>query len=108
MALAGAPIQTTGTATVLVSTAGTVIDLGNTVDTTAGTPELSGAEIQQFTVGNLVIGDGTNGNITVHGISAANSNNVSGTVTLNATRDNARVIFNRSEEHTSELQSQSN
>jgi len=93
MGLGGAPIQTTGTATILAATADTLIDVGSTFDTTANTLEIAGAEIQQFTVGHLVIGGGTNGNIRVQNITAANSNNVSGTVTLNATRDNARIIF---------------
>ena len=52
---------------------------------TAGNYTLSGAELQNITATGLILGDATNGSITVNGITAANSNNVSGTVTLNAT-----------------------
>ena len=74
--------------TLLVSDAGT-IGLGGT----AGNWTLSGAELQQITATGLTIGDATNGNITVNGITAANSNNITGTTTLNATLDNASIAF---------------
>ena len=48
---------------------------------------------KNITATGLTLGDATNGSITVNGITAANSNNVSGTVTLNATLDNASVTF---------------
>ena len=74
--------------TLLVSDAG-AIGLG----ATAGDYTLSGAELQNITSTGLTLGDATNGNVTVNGITATNSNNVSGTVTLNATLDNASVTF---------------
>lgn len=74
--------------TILVSAGGT-IGLG----ATAGSMTISGAELQNITATGLVIGDATNGNITVDGVTAANSNNVSGTVTLNATAAGASVSF---------------
>ena len=60
---------------------------------TASDYTLSGAELQNIAATGLTLGDATNGSITVNGITAANSNNVSGTVTLNATLDNASVTF---------------
>jgi filamentous hemagglutinin family protein len=80
----------TGTAatTILISDGGT-IGLG----ATAGGMTISGAELQNITATGLTVGDATSGNITVNGITAANSNNISGTVTLNATQDNATLSF---------------
>lgn len=77
--------------TILVSDGGT-IGLG----ATAANMTISGAELQNITATGLTIGDATNGNITVDGISAANSNNITGTVTLNATQDNASISFSGS------------
>ena len=77
-----------GTTTINSSNGGS-IGLGNT----AGTLTISGAELQNITTKDLIIGDATNGNITVDGISAANSNNISGTLTLNATQSNGTVTF---------------
>ena len=74
--------------TLLVSDAG-AIGLG----ATAGDYTLSSAELQNITSTGLTLGDATNGSVTVNGITAANSNNVSGTLTLNATLDNASVTF---------------
>ena len=88
ISLAGSINAGTSATTLLVSDAGT-IGLG----ATAGNYTLSSAELQNITSTGLTIGDETNSNITVDGITAANSNNVSGTVTLNATLDNASVIF---------------
>lgn len=80
----------TGTAatTILVSDGGN-IGLG----ATAGGLTISGTELQNITATGLTIGDVTGGNITVDGITAANSNNITGTVTLNATQDNASIAF---------------
>ncbi len=74
--------------TLLVSDGGT-IGLGDT----AGNYTLSGTELQNITATGLTLGDATNGSITVNNISAANSNNISGTLTLNATQDNASISF---------------
>jgi trimeric autotransporter adhesin len=62
--------------TVFVSDNGT-IGLGNT----AGDMTIDGSELQNITATNLILGSTTNGNVTVDGISAANSDNI-GTVTL--------------------------
>ena len=78
----------TGTVTILVSDGGT-IGLGDT----AGDMTITGAELQKMAGGNLVLGDATNGNITVNNITGDNSNNFSSTVTLNATGASANVIF---------------
>lgn len=75
--------------TILQSQAGGTIGLG----ATAGTMTISGAELQNITATGLTIGNATNGAVTVDGITAANSNNVSGTVTLNATRANTGATF---------------
>jgi filamentous hemagglutinin family protein len=64
--------------TVLVSDNGT-IGLGNT----AGDMTIDGSELQNITAANLILGSTTNGNVTVDGISAANSDNI-GTVTINS------------------------
>ena len=82
-------INTGGAATTVLVSDGGTIGLGNT----AGNMTISGAELQNITATGLTIGDATNGDITVDGISAANSNNISGTFTLNATADNASVAF---------------
>lgn len=74
--------------TILISDGGT-IGLG----ATAGNLTITGAELLNITATGLTIGDATNGNITVDGITAANSNNISGTLTLNATKDNASITF---------------
>ena len=89
IALTGSIDSGSAAATLLVSDAG-AIGLG----ATAGDYTLSGrAELQNITATGLTLGDATNGSITVNGITAANSNNVSGTLTLNATLDNASVTF---------------
>jgi filamentous hemagglutinin family protein len=64
--------------TVLVSDNGT-IGLGNT----AGDMTIDGSELQNITAANLILGSTTNGNVTVDGISAANSDNI-GMVTINS------------------------
>ena len=87
----GALNSGTATTTILVSDGG---DIG--LGATAGGMTISGAELQNITAANLIIGDSTTGNITVDNISATNSNGISGTVTLNATADNARIQFSGS------------
>tara|TARA_B100001964_G_scaffold47486_1_gene53099 strand:- start:3945 stop:6218 length:2274 start_codon:yes stop_codon:yes gene_type:complete len=54
---------------------------------------IEGTELQNITATNLILGGSNNGNITVNGISAANSNNISGTFTLNATGNGKTVTF---------------
>jgi filamentous hemagglutinin family protein len=80
----------TGTAatSLLVSDGGT-IGLG----ATAGNFTISGTELVNITSTGLTIGDATSGNITVDGITAAQSNNIAGTVTLNATGNGRSVTF---------------
>ena len=56
----------------------------------AGDMTISGAELQNITATGLTL---SGGNITVDNITAANSNNIDGTVTLNATNDNGSVSF---------------
>ncbi|MBI2194502.1 MAG: filamentous hemagglutinin N-terminal domain-containing protein, partial [Planctomycetes bacterium] len=81
--LTGTLTTTTGSVTILSSTVQT-IGLG-----VAGGMTISGAELQQITTGvgstGLTIGNATNTTLTVQGITAANSNNISGTVTLVST-----------------------
>ncbi|MBT5258115.1 MAG: hypothetical protein HOL75_04315, partial [Nitrospina sp.] len=67
-----------------VSDGGT-IGLGGT----AGNMTLTGAELANITAGTLNIGDSSTGNITVDGISAANSNNVT---TVNLTTASASSV----------------
>ena len=88
MILNGTLSSVNGTTTVLSSTGGT-IGLG----ATGGTFSISGTELQAITAKNLVIGDGTNGNITVDGITAANSNNIAEAVTLNGTKAGSSVTL---------------
>ncbi len=86
--LTGSTDSGTGTTTLLSSNGGT-IGLGNG----AGAFSLSDSELGRMTAGNLVIGNSTNGDITVSGITAANSNNITGTTTLNATKSTSKVTF---------------
>lgn len=94
--ISGADFSLTGTINtgaaslgIFVREAGRTIGLGDT----AGSMTISGAELQQITATGLTIGNTVNGSITVDNISAANSNNISGTTQLIATRDNAQVVF---------------
>ncbi len=88
IALSGTLNSGTGTTTLLSSGGGT-IGLG----AGTGTFSLGGAELQNISAGNLTLGDGTNGSITVDGITAANSANIAGTTTLNATKTGSNVTF---------------
>ncbi|MBT5968853.1 MAG: hypothetical protein HOG61_05680, partial [Nitrospina sp.] len=76
--VSGSLTSGTGSTTIAGSDGGT-IGLGGT----AGNMTLTGAELANITAGTLNIGDSSTGNITVDGISAANSNNVT-TVNLTA------------------------
>jgi filamentous hemagglutinin family protein len=88
IALTGNLNSGTGTTTLLASNGGTIgLGVG------AGTFLLSGAELQNISAGNLSIGDSTTGNITVDGVTAANSDNITGTTTLNATGSGKTVTF---------------
>jgi hypothetical protein len=96
----GGTITATGaTVTVLQSNAGSIgLDGANpttVASTICGTcaMTLAGDEIAAISATNLVIGDATNDNITVDGITAANSNSITGTVTLNATQAGKTVTF---------------
>ncbi len=88
IALTGSLSSGTGTTTLLASNGGT-IGLG----AGAGVFSLSGAELQNITAGSLTIGNSTTGNIVVDGVTAANSNNIAGTTTLNATQSGKTVTF---------------
>ncbi|MFQ5450339.1 MAG: beta strand repeat-containing protein [Nitrospinaceae bacterium] len=85
----GGTINSGAANTSILSSNGGTIGLG----ATAGTMTISGAELQNITAANLTLGNATNGGITVDNISAANSANIAGTVTLNATAANASVTF---------------
>ena len=81
---------TCGTAslTILVSDGGT-IGLG----ATAGGMQITSGELRQMSATGFTLGDSTNGNITVNGIAAADSQNITGTITLNATGAANTVTF---------------
>ena len=74
----------TGSTTIAVSDSGT-IGLGGT----SGNMTITGAELGRITAGTLNIGDSSTGNITVDGISAANSNN---TTTVSLTTASASSV----------------
>ena len=65
---------------------------GGTIGLGAGaeTFQLSSSELGNITAGNLAIGDGTNDNILVDGVTS----NITGTTTLNATKAGSNVNFN--------------
>lgn len=66
-----------------------VLGIGNT----AGTMTISGDTLQRITANNLLFTNSNNGQITVDGITAANSANAN-TITLNATTGNAsNIVF---------------
>ena len=86
--LSGSLNSGTGTTTLLTSNGGAIgIGVG------AGTFSVSDSELGRITAGGLTIGDATNGDITVDGVTAANSNNIAGTTTLNATKSTSQVTF---------------
>ena len=88
LAGAGALSSTSGAINITVSDNGT-IGLG----ATAGGLTISGAELQNIatTTGDLTLA-GSNSTTTVNGISPANSNNIGGTVIIDATNNPASAI----------------
>lgn len=74
-------LHSTTTMSVTQNIAGASIGLGNT----AGAMTISGSELQRMSGTGLTITNSNNGAITVDGISAANSANISGAITLTAT-----------------------
>ena len=88
IALSGNLNSGAGTTTLLSSNGGT-IGMGAGAETF----QLSNSELGNITAGNLFVGDSTTGNITVDGVTAANSNNIAGTTTLNATGSGKSVTF---------------
>ena len=82
--------------TLASTTAGDAVDVGDPGgggDNVADTLELAGAEIQNITAANLNIGGSGAGDMTVDGITAANSNNISGIVTLTAGGNGSAMTF---------------
>ncbi len=75
-------------ATSLASSTGGTIGLGDA----AGTLSLSGAELQRIAANQLIVGDATNGDITVDNVLAADGSGI-GTLTLNATKSGSSVSF---------------
>ena len=97
ISLGSSTIQTTSTVTLRPNTIGTAIDVGSTGGPTAGTLELSDAELDQVNAGTLQIGDSNSGAITV---SAAISRPTLGdvklvtgsTITVNSSIDTLSVV----------------
>lgn len=92
MTLNGTVSSGTASTTVLVSKVGRTIGLG----AGAGNMSISGAELANITSASLIVGDSSNGNITVDGVAGAQSDQL-GAVTLNATGANRSVIFSGSD-----------
>ena len=92
MALA-APIDA-GSATVTLQpySAGRLINLGSTLDSTAGTLELSDAELDRITAGRLVIGNSMAGAITVSAALAPASAASLALVTASTVAVNAAIV----------------
>lgn len=84
----------TGTVNILAATGGD-IGLGDTTTSCGGTCEMiiSGAELQNITAGNLILGGTTTSAIYVDNVTVTNSNGITGTVTLNATSATGVVTF---------------
>ncbi len=74
------------TGDVLISAVGVPVYLG----TAGGNMSIDGAELELITAANLEINAGTNQHIYVNNVTAANSANISGTVTLDSSQ---KVIF---------------
>jgi len=82
----------TTSTTILTSVAGTTMGLCGSVCTGSFGFSISSTDFSKISTGSLVIGDSTNGNITVEGITTS-----IGDVTLNATNSSGRsIIFNTS------------
>ncbi|MBT6899600.1 MAG: filamentous hemagglutinin N-terminal domain-containing protein, partial [Nitrospina sp.] len=77
-----------GTVTLLVSDGGAIALGASGVGMV-----ISGTELQNITATNLTIGDATNGDITVEGITGANTINITGLTTLNANNTGASINF---------------
>ena len=88
MTLSGTMSSGTAGTTLLVSKSGNSIGLGNA----SGDFTLSGSDLGQITAGSLTIGDGSNGNIVVEGVSSTESAQF-GALTLNATASGSSVTF---------------
>ena len=84
MTLGGTLSSGTASTTIQVSTADTTIGLG----TGTGTFSLSASDLGQITAGSLIVGDSTNGTITVGGLTT-----LSTPLTLNATKTGSAVNF---------------
>ena len=92
LALSGTLSSGTAGTTILASQAASTIGLGTS--NCGGTCGLSltSTELGKITAGSLTIGDGSNRNITVEGVSSADSDQF-GLVTLNATASGSSVTF---------------
>ncbi len=92
LALSGTLSSGTAGTTILASQAASTIGLGTS--NCGGTCGLSltSTELGKITAGSLTIGDGSNGNITVEGVSSTDSDQF-GLVTLNATASGSSVTF---------------
>jgi filamentous hemagglutinin family protein len=88
LTLSGTTSSGTAGTTLLVSKSGNTIGLGNA----SGDFTLSGSDLGQITAGSLTIGDGSNGNIVVEGVSSTESDQF-GSLTLNATASGSSVTF---------------
>ena len=84
MTLGGTLSSGTASTTIQASRADTTIGLG----TGAGTFSLTTAKLNQITAGSLIVGDNTNGTITVGGLTT-----ISTPLTLNATKAGSAVNF---------------
>jgi len=95
LTLTASDINLTGTlnsgteATTIQPSNGGSIGLGNAT----GSLTLSGAELQNITAGGLTIGSNSSGNITIDNLTAANTSNISGAVTLNSLGSSGTVTF---------------
>jgi hypothetical protein len=78
-----------------VSRSGSTVGLGATTNTAQGFT-LSGSELQRITSAGLTLGNIVNSSIEVDGVTRANSNTISGIVSLVATNQNAGVAFKTS------------
>ena len=73
-------INSGAAATTILATNGGSIGLG----ATAGAMTITGVELQNITATGLTLGSNTSGTVTVNGISAANSNTITGALTINS------------------------
>ncbi|MBT3508337.1 MAG: filamentous hemagglutinin N-terminal domain-containing protein [Nitrospina sp.] len=92
LTLSGTLSSGTAGTTLLTAQSGTTIGLGSGT----GTFSLTDTELGQITAGSLTIGDGTNGNIAVDGVSSGNTDQF-GALTLNATASGSSVTFGTSD-----------